>query len=117
MLGAVASALQDVGADDPGTQDAHANSKRLYLHSEPLGHADDGKFACRIGREALMQIEHPSHRRGVDDVPALTMCSHMRQESSHPIDDADQIHVEKPAPVVERDMVDASQSTNPGVVA
>ena len=45
------------------------------------------------------------------------MRSCVRQEGTHSIDDADQVHVQNPAPVVEGDMVDASQNTNPGVVA
>src|SRR5215471_17645614 len=52
-LVAIASALQDVGADDSRTQDAHADAERLHLHGESLGHADDGILGCRIGREAL----------------------------------------------------------------
>ena len=54
---------------------------------------------------------------GVDDVPALAMRSHVRQEGTHTVDDADQVDIENPVPVVECDMVNAAPSTNPGVVA
>ncbi len=46
-----------------------------------------------------------------------SVISHMRQEGTHAIDHADQVDIQNPAPVVERDMVDAAPSTNPGVVA
>jgi len=50
-------------------------------------------------------------------VPALAMRSHVRQEGTHSIDDADQVHIQNPVPVVECDMVNAAPRTNPGVVA
>ena len=117
----MAGTLQNVGADDSGTQDAHANAKGLQLDGQSLGHADDGELACGIGGKALTaggsRIDHPGHRRGVDDVPALAMRSHVRQEGTHTVDDADQVDIENPVPVVECDMVNAAPSTNPGVVA
>src|SRR5262249_13761904 len=71
-LGAIASALQDVGADDSRTQDAHADAERLHLHGEPLGHADDGILGCRIGREALPPASREFTIPAID--AALTMC-------------------------------------------
>ena len=41
----------------------------------------------------------------------------MRQEGAHAVDHSHQVDIDNPAPVVERDMVDAAPSTNPGVVA
>ena len=44
------------------------------------------------------------------------MRSHMRQEGAHAVDHAHLIDIQNPPPVVERDMVDAAPSANPGVV-
>ena len=73
--------------------------------------------AAQATFSAFGKVHILCNNAGVDDVPALTMRSHVRQEGTHSVHDADQVHVQNPSPVVERDMVDASRSTNPGVVA
>ena len=73
-------------------------------------------LARRVGTEAEPAI-HPGHRRGVDDVAAFAVGADVRQEGADAVQHAHQIDVEHPAPVVERDVVDAAGGRNAGIVA
>src|SRR5258708_12379018 len=48
---------------------------------------------------------------------AFAVLTHLRQETSYAVQHAHQIDVEHPAPVVERDQVDAATGGDAGIVA
>jgi hypothetical protein len=52
---------------------------RRKLHRKPFRHRHHGEFAGHIRADTKTGIQ-PGHRRGVDDMSALTMSAHLREE-------------------------------------
>src|ERR1700687_3648453 len=112
----VAATLADPGAHIARTEHGHANAKWLKLRRQPLRHADHRELARHVRAKAEPAI-HPGHRGSVDDVATFAMGADMRKEGTDAMKDSDQIDVEHPSPIVERDIVDAAAGGDPGIVA
>ena len=112
----VARTFADTGANPPGTQHAHANAERLELRRESLRHGHDRELARRVRTEPK-PADHPGHGSGVDEVAAFAMGADVRQESADAVKHAHQVDVEHPAPVVERNVVNAAATGDAGIVA
>ena len=61
--------------------------------------------------------EQPADRRGVDDVARRPLLAHDREERVHPVDDAPEVDVDDPPPVVERLVAHQVERRDAGVVA
>src|SRR5438477_12406404 len=84
--------------------------------ASPPRHRDHREFARRVGAETHAAIL-AGHRRGVDDVAAFTMGAHVRPEAADAMVHAHQVDVDHPAPIVERDVVDAAAGRTACIVA
>src|SRR6202035_5739187 len=112
----VPAAVGNAGAHIFRTQHADPNSERRELGGEAFRYADHRELARRV-RGKTHAVDHPGHRGGVDDVAAFAMAANMRQEGPDAVNHAHQVDVEHPAPIVERDAVEAAAGGDPGIVA
>jgi hypothetical protein len=108
--------LGDAGANKPGTEHGHANAKRLKLHRQPLQHGDDRELACRVGAKTE-HAQKAGHGCGVDDVATFAVRADVWKEGTDAMKDSHKVDVEYPAPIVARDVVDASAGEDAGIVA
>jgi phosphoglycolate phosphatase len=115
-LGAIAPTLADPGAHEVRTEHADADAERGELHSQPFRDCDDCELGRGIGAEPHV-ADHAGHRCGIDDMSAFVLRAHMRQERANTVDHAHQVDVDHPAPIVDRDMVDAAACGDTGIIA
>ena len=81
---------------------------------ERLAQGDDARLDGVVGGHAG-RVHEPGERGGVDDVPAALLLE-QRRERAAAADDAEQVDVDDPVPLVHRRDVDASARGDAGVV-
>ena len=73
------------------------------LRRQRFGNSYHREFGRTVGAET--EGKKPRHGGGVDDVAALAVALEQRQERLHAMHDAHQIDVDRPAPILQRNIV------------
>ena len=105
---------QQVGAEVRRADDAGADAVRRQLVAGRLGERDDGGLDRVVGRHAG-GVHEPGERGDVDDVPG-PLALEQRHERAGAADDAEQVDLGDPAPLVEGGDVEPAAARDAGVV-
>ena len=107
----------DVGGDDAGAQRVHPDAgagatalvERLATARRRRPWSSSTAPSPALGTQ-------PRHRRGVDDGGLARLREHARQEGVHAVDDAHEVDLDQPAPVLQRRVDDRPGVADAGVV-
>ena len=112
----IARGREDVGTDDARAKHRYADVVLLHIGQHRLGNADHGELGCRVDGEAG-NGEMAGHGCGVDEVAAFAVCLDAPGERLNAVDDAIDVDVGQPIPIVVAHLVDGAADDNAGVVA
>src|SRR5215216_3862827 len=119
VVGPVAGAAGDVGADRAGAQHRDADIGAVQLVLQGFGQRQDRVPGHRIrplvGAAAVLEA---GDRGGIDDMPLFTVLQHGREEVTDAVNDAPQIDADRELPVAARHVDEAgAMHRHAGVVA
>eukprot|EP01137_Pigoraptor_chileana_P006812 Opistho-2@51562 len=91
--------FMDVAVDCAGAEHRHADAVVGQIQRQTFGEAPDRHFQ-RAVNACPLERDEGGHGRGIDDMPALAPLYHTRHEGLDAVDDALQIDVQLPIPVI-----------------